>query len=348
MSGLSEKSTYCITASNLAGQYILDNYQIYSSKPSLSFDFVESVGRINKRGHGSIMPIMGRRYLYISESGWHNVSTNDDGMPIFYVLDFCRILIWESSLDNTRAFDITEYQNENLLILSSTDRSPNISFLWNIDDGGKVIWKTTLGRTSVPPIIDEDNNIYIKHGSKISKICPDGSVLWEIELEAVGGLQWDTIIRKDSSMYYGYQQLTEGNIIEFDNDGNTNYCNKLPYATSYPTINSQTNTLYFVMKGTVLVAFDLNDRKIKAQANLKNYTCAVPIIFGEYIVICYEKRVEIFTENLSFISSHKLKGVVKGTNLLKPGILQILVSDYLAWDKGKCNVCYCRLYEIQT
>lgn len=343
--GLSHKTTYCVLTSNLTGKYIHDYLLIYSNKPSGKFSFIESVGKIKHNGQGNLMPVMGSENLYISQTGWYNVSTKEEGHPIFYILDLNGNIEFESKLDGTYAFDVVEISSTYILILSFTEDTSEESFLWKIDCNGRFIWKMQLDDTRLPPIVDEEDNIYIKQGSKISKVNTNGLILWNIELGSVMGNYWETIIRDNNKMYYGFYYDDKHYIMEFDSNGSVINKYIMPGYTLYPIMDSTTNTLYVIMEGTTLVAFDTESKVVKNQVKLKKHTCSTPVIYYDYVIICYEKQVSIYTKNLTLVSTHRLKGIVKGTNITD-SVLQILVSDYGQWDNGKSNICYSRLYEI--
>lgn len=346
--GLSDNTTYCVSTSNLTGKYILDDWLIYSNKPTKKFGFVESVGKIKQHGQGTLMPVMGNVNLYISQSGWHSIDTTERGQPLFYALDLHGNVKWENNLDGTYAFDVIELSNKCILVLSLSYNSPEVSFLWKFDNDGHNIWKIQLNRTIIPPVVDKDGNIYIKQGANISKLNAYGLILWSIDLGSDGGSYWERIICNNYSNYYGFQCNHKHYIIEFDNDGSIINKHAMPDYTLNPVIDSYTNTLYFIMHGDTLTAFDTERKQIKHQVELKKYTCSTPVIYFDYVVICYEKQVNIYRKDLTLISTHRLKGIIKGTNITENGILQILVSDYQLWDSGKSDICYSRLYEMQA
>jgi hypothetical protein len=120
----------------------------------------------------------------------------------------------------------------------------------------------------------------------------------------------------------------------------------MPEFTSYPVLDSKTSTLYFIMGGIRLVAFDIISKSINKQAELKRHICTVPIIYGKYLVLCYEKQVNIYTKVLIFVYTYRLKGTVLGTTITGDDILQVFVEDRQSWDRGKSEICYSRLYEI--
>lgn len=343
---MSNNTTYCVLSSNLTGKYIHNGWLIYSNKPSGKFGFLESIGKIQPHGEGSPMPVIGRDCLYISETGWHSVSTNKTGRSQFYVLDLFGNIRWESNLDDTHAIDVMEVSNNHILILSSSGDTPEIEFLWKLDTSGQCIWKVQLDYSVIPPLIDNSGNIYVKHGSKISKLNSDGLLLWNIELGSMSGVFWENVICNNNRMYYGFQLDRRHFIVEFDTDGNIIDKYTMPTYTLYPVLEENTNTMFFIMEGTILVAFDIENKKIKHQVELKKYTSTPPIFFNDYVILCYEKQVHIYKKDLTFVHTYRLKGTVEGMNITEDNVLQILASDYQSWARGKSDICYSRLYEL--
>lgn len=116
--------------------------------------------------------------------------------------------------------------------------------------------------------------------------------------------------------------------------------------SSYPTIDKSSGILYLIESGRNLVAYNVNLNKIVYNTRLKSDIYSNLIIYEEYIVLCDQKKIFVYTKDLNHVASYIPKGTVKGTNIVKDGPLQILVSDYQSWDNGKCDLCYSRVYEL--
>lgn len=343
--GLSHETTFSVCTSNLTGTYVIGDWYIYSNKTTSEFGFVESIGKINQRGKGTIMSILGTNHLYISESGWYSAAeTREIGQPIFYVLDMHGNVQWESKLDSTYAIDVIEVLNEHILILSQNGMDASV--LWKFDNVGQLIWKMNLNRVIVKPTIDKENNIYIKHGSVISKISFEGKVLWNIDLGSDSGCYWESFISNSEGIFFGYQKNFEHFLIKIGYSGNIISKQLMSNNTQCPAIDDNKKVLYFIMNYNILVAFSITYNQIIYQAVLKKESFVTPIIYNDLIIICYEKRVAIYSNDLNLLYTYNLKGVIKSTGITKNGVLQILVSDYLSWDRGKSNISYSRLYEI--
>jgi hypothetical protein len=192
--GLRDSTTYCVLTSNSNGKYTHNNWLIFSDKPNSKFSFIDSIGRINNIGRGSIIPFMGKDYLYISEDGWQSLVTNKTCDTLLYAMDLSGNIKWKNNLNCTYASDIIEIFNKYILILSSSYELPEVSYLWKIDTDGKCIWMIQFNRITVKPVIDKEDNIYIKHGSNISKANADGVILWNIDLGSDRGCYWENII----------------------------------------------------------------------------------------------------------------------------------------------------------
>ncbi len=342
-----DNATYCVLVSEQDGSYILDKRRVFSNKPFNKFKFIDSFGVIRPKGKGNIQAVMGKETLYVSESGWYSVSTQKTGQPMFYALDLDGNVKWENSLDGTYSTEIIEISNKYILISSFLESSDRENYIFKLDKFGKCLWKIEVSPLGTSPIVDHEDNIYIKHGSNISKYDKDGAAVWNINLNSDSGFYWDEIICNNEKLYYGYQKDNEHFLIQIDTNGNITNNFKVQHYTSNPVINFNTNILYFRMASNNLVAFDPLRNQVKYQVELGKSIYSTPIVYKNYLITCYEKQLVVYSEDLNLISKHRLKGIAYGTNITEDGTLQVLTCDYQSWDSGKSKICYSRIYELK-
>jgi len=336
-------NAYCACFSNEEGNYMSGEWHIYSNQPTGKIELLTSIGKLEQFGRGSIDAFMGLHTLYISESGWSDVESDEEGEPILYALDLTGILKWKINLENMNIGHIVEVPNKYILVVSG---NWDDEYLYKLNLSGEIIWKLNLESRIEKPLIDDEDNIYIKHGSLISKFTNDGQLIWNIELAWSGGCHWDKIVSGSNYLYYGYQYRDNNFIIEFDINGKLINRIEVPCYTFNPIIDHLNEMLYFIMDSNIIVQFDMQKNKIIRQEMLKKSVHSKPLIFNNHLILCYEKQVIIYTLDLKHVSNYRLKGSVLGTNIIQDSVLEILVSDYQSWDKGKSEICFSRLYEL--
>lgn len=343
---LRKPNAFFVSVSNKEKEYILNEYYLYSNGDSDQFNFISSIGLIKQKGDGMISAIVGKERIYISESGWYSVGTEEIGNPLFYAIDFSANNIWQYNFNNLCIRGIKEIENNEIYILTASDNDAGDSLI-KISKDGTIISRIDF-LDSIDAIYIDDEVVYAKYGSKVSCLHKDGALQWEIELGTDRGVCWESIIPTAYGVYYGYQYENNHYIICADENGKIINKYKSECYTSEPVFDESNNMIYFFMDGNVLAAFDIALNCIKYQFEFKKYSAAEPIILGEYIIICYERKVAIFTKELIPVSTHNVKGNIISVSLTNGGILEILTCDYRAWDSGKSDICYSMVYELNV
>lgn len=340
------RDAFGVVSQNKKGNYSQREMRLFTYAVSGVFEFVDSVGIIKLDGRGVMTPIIGSDYVYIYESGWTTPSDLNAGRPKIYALNYCGDKIWEVNIEESKVVDLVKLEDSSVLILSvNMMKDNNYSKLQLIDKEGNLKYSCILDGINNLPVIIDDNFLWVHHGSNLSRMNLELKVTKVVGFPIRNGTSWDRVIKYQSKYYFSVNSSGSEKIKEYDREFNLIREYKIK-SSNHVSLNKKNGCLYFIVSGRELVVFSLDEWKEIQKTNLEFDFYQKPVIFMNCIMLYEGSRIVVLDEGLNKLVGYRTKGTITGVNEASKGVLQLLVSDYLRWDKDKSENCYSRLYQL--